>query len=287
MTEQTKIAAKKKRLGDIFVERGLITPITAERIFQKGQQLNRRFGTILEDLDLVTSAELTSALAEQFECKLVENIDRLSVSSETLGLIPVEIAMQHMVFPLKYDGRRLALAMADPSDLTVSDLLTGITPQIIPYIASKKDLRAAICKHYLSKVATRALEPTIVIVENDEGTLDFLSNSLQGKGYRIHTARDGMDAFKTVIAQGPHVVLTDLEIPKLNGYALLSALRNIPETKHIPVILLTEKPQNENEELRAFDQGFFDVIFKPLSAASIQARVKRAFHFYDHQYRGY
>lgn len=286
MSGNKLVATPRKRLGEIFVDQGLISALTAERILQKSEQLNRRFGTILEELELVTGAELAAALASQYDCKVISTFDKLKVSPETLGLIPVEVAIQQLVFPLKREGNRLAVAMVDPTDLAISDLLlTDDSLRLIPYIATKENVRAAICHHYMSKVALRAQERTIVLAEKDPGVLAMITAALQGQGYRLITARDGMEAFKLVIAQGPHVVIADQELPMFNGNALLSALHNIPETKFIPVILLTEKQRDEHAELRAFERGFFDVLFKPLHPSSVQARVKRAFHFYDNQYR--
>lgn len=287
MAGKNLVATPKKRLGEIFVDQGIISALTAERILQKSEQLKRRFGTILEELELVTGAELAAALAQQYDCKIFSSFDKLKVNRETLDLIPVEVAIQQMVFPLKREGNRLAVAMADPTDLAVGDLLADTSLQLIPYIATKEDIRSAICQQYMSKVALRAQERTIVLAEKDPTVLAKITSVLQGQGYRIITARDGMEAFKLVIAQGPHVVIADLELPLFNGNALLTALHNIPETRFIPVILLTEKQRDEHAELHAFERGFFDVLFKPLHPSSVQARVKRAFHFYDNQYRIY
>lgn len=285
MSVNTMVAAPRKRLGEIFVEQGIISELTADRILQKSKELNRRFGTILEELELVTGDELAAALASQYGSKVFSAFDKLKVSKETLGLISVEAAIQHLVFPLKREGNRLAVAMVDPTDLTIGDLLADDSLQVIPYIATRQDIRAAICEHYMSKVAMRAHQRTIVTADKDPGIHSLIASSLQGQGYRVIAARDGMEAFKLVISEGPHVVITDQEMPKLNGYALLSALHNIPETSYIPVILLAEKQRDEQVELGAFERGFFDVLFKPLNPSSVQARVKRAFHFYDNQYR--
>jgi CheY-like chemotaxis protein len=96
---------------------------------------------------------------------------------------------------------------------------------------------------------------------------------------------DGMEAYKIVIAEKPHVIITDKEMPKLDGYGLLEALKNVPETSFIPVILVTGRTMNAEEEAKAFERGFFDFIPKPVSEVTLKARVKRAFHFHDHQYK--
>ena len=283
----TASAPPRKRLGEIFIEQGIISPLTAERVLEQSRRLNRRFGTILEDLELVTGDELAAALALQYGSRVVKNLAQLHVPAEVLALIPVEIAAQHTIFPLKREGDRLAIAMVDPTDLRVSDFLSDATLKPIPFIATRQEIRAAICHHYLGKIAGRAGHRTVVVADDDQLIHQLIGDILNPMGYHIINARDGMEAFKLVIAEGPHVVITDMEMPKLGGYQLHTALRNIPETSFIPVILVTGNRKNEQEELKAFEHGFFDVLFKPFKPAALQARVKRAFHFYDHQYRLY
>lgn len=201
-------------------------------------------------------------------------------------MLPAEVAMEHLVFPLKREGARLAIAMADPTDMRVAkNLAAAIGAQVVPFIATRQDIRKAISHHYLGKTASRPQLPTVLVVDDDRVVRAMLNETLKKDGYRVLTARDGMEGFKMVIAESPHVVISDMEMPKLNGYGLLNALKNIPKTKYIPVIMITGKAKTEEEEIRAFDKGFFDVVMKPFKQASVRARVKRAFHFYEHQYR--
>jgi len=276
----------RKRLGEIFVERGIISATTCERVLQRAQQLNRRFGSVLEDLDLISGEELASALAAQYGCRTLCNLARLNVPPELLKLIPFEAAMQHLIFPLKREGDRLAVATADPTESRIlGNLAADSGLQIVPFVATRQEIREAISRHYLGKPAARPASPTVLAVDDDKTVRTLLSDCLGKAGYRVVTARDGMEAFKSVIAESPHVVISDMEMPKLDGYGLLNALKNIPETRHIPVIMITGKARDEEEELKAFQRGFFDVILKPFSQASVLARVRRAFHFYDNQYR--
>jgi len=275
-----------KRLGEILVEQGLLSPKTRDRVLRRADILHRRLGTVLEDLGLITGEELAAALAMQHGYKTIDRLDRFVVSPDLLELIPIEAAMRHLVFPLKKEGNRLALAMTDPTDMRISDNLaadSGLT--IVPFIATKQAIREAISHHYLGKPAARPTTRTILVVDDDLLIQSLLIGALEKDGYRVLTANDGMQAFRTVIAESPHVIITDLVMPKLDGYGLLNALKNIPETSFIPVILISGQMNTEEEEIKAFDRGFFDVLHKPLNQASVRARVKRAFHFYDNQYR--
>jgi PleD family two-component response regulator len=275
-----------KKLGEILVEQGIISLKTRDRLLQRAEILHRRIGNVLEDLGLVTGEELATALANQHGFKTVTNLDRFTVTPDLLELLPIEAAMQHLVFPLKKEGSRLALAMTDPTDMRVANNLAADSRlEIIPYIATKQEIREAICHHYLGKPAARPTSRTVLAVDDDRMIRTMLTEILEKDGYRVLTASDGMQAFRTVIAESPHVVITDLVMPKLDGYGLLNALKNIPETSFIPVILISGQLKSEEEELKAFNKGFFDVILKPLNQASVRARAKRAFHFYDNQYR--
>jgi len=288
MTVQTgrRRIANTKKLGEILVEQGIISAKTRDRVLRRAEILRRRFGTVLADLELVTGKELTAALAAQLGYKTVANLGRLILPPGLLELIPIEVAMQHLIFPLKIEGNRLALAMADPTDMRVADnLATDSGLKIVPFVATREDIREAISRHYLGKPAGRPTSRTVLVVDDDRATRSMLSEILGKEGYRVLTAVDGMQAFRTVIAESPHVVITDLVMPKLDGYGLLHGIKSIPETSFIPVILISGRLRSEEEELKAFDKGFFDVIIKPLNQASVRARVKRAFHFYDNQYR--
>lgn len=278
---------QRKRLGEIFIEQGIVSSTTVDRVLDKSKRLGRRLGNVLEDLGLVTGDELASALAAQYNARLVTNLQALSVPQELLQLIPGEVAMQHMIFPLKREKNLLALAMADPTDTRIVDnIASDHSLQIFPYLASRAEIRAAIVRHYFGRdVAPPVDKRTVLVVDDERLAQTVICDQLKAGGYRTLAAADGMEGFKVVVAESPHLVITDLVMPKLDGYGLLNAIRSSPDTRHLPVIMVTGRPRDDNEEQRAFDKGFFDVIYKPVKPAALLARVNRAFHFYDHQYR--
>ncbi len=275
---------QRKKLGEIFVANGIITTKTKERVLLRAQARTKRFGAMLEEMELITGDELAEALAIQYRCKVIRNLPDQPIQSELLKLIPVGVAMQNMIFPLKREENMLALAMADPTDTRAADNLAADNGlKIVPFVASRKDIHAAICIHYLGQQPTSPKDKTVLVVEDDKTIQAILGDILRKNGYQVTAATDGMEAFKTVIAQRPHVVLTDKEMPKLDGYGLLGALKNIPETRDIPVIMVTGKAMNAEEEAKAFEKGFFDYITKPVNDVTLVARVKRAFQVYSHQ----
>lgn len=276
---------KRKKLGEIFVENGVITEKTVERMLAVSKRLNKRFGTVLEDLELVTGEELAAALAIQYGCRVASNFSGYSFSPELLATIPVDVAMQNNIFPLKLDNNRLALAMADPTETrVVRNISVNHGLSITPFIATRKEIYAAICRNYLQKEVCSSAAQTVLVVEDDKliGTMfgDFLSR----QGYRVVFASDGLEAYKAVLTEKPQVVLTDLMMPKLDGFGLFDALRTIPEFSSIPVILITGSMRPE-DEVKAFDRGFFDFIEKPVKEGTLITRVKRALQFHQRKYQ--
>ena len=275
----------RKKLGEIFIEGGVLTEKTVERMLAVSKRLNKRFGTVLEDFELITGEELAAALATQYGCRVASNFAGYSFSAELLGTISVDVAMQNHIFPLKLENKRLALAMADPTETRVVRNISanqGLT--ITPFIATRKEIYAAICKNYLQKEVSLSAAHTVLVVEDDKmiGTMfgDFLSR----QGYRVIFAADGLEAYKAVLTQKPNVVLTDLMMPKLDGYGLFDALRTVPELASIPVILITSSMRPE-DEVKAFERGFFDFIEKPVREGTLITRVKRALQFHDRKYQ--
>jgi CheY-like chemotaxis protein len=235
-------------------------------------------------MGLVTAEELAGALARQFGIKVVRNLGRFQIHPAVLELVSCEVAMQHLILPLKVENGWLALAIADPTNTRImQNLAANIGLKIAPHLASRPDITAAIAKNYLRQEERSDDKRTLLVVEDDKLIQERLQEVLSKRGFRVVMAADGIEAYKLVITEKPHVVLTDKEMPKLSGYGLLAAMRNIPEMKKIPVILLTGRMTDE-EETGAFDKGFFDYILKPVKDSSLVTRVKRAVHFYENQY---
>ena len=275
----------RKKLGEIFVETGVVTVKTVERALTLAQAHNRRLGELLEDMGLVTGEELRDALAIQYKCKTANNLSKLEIAAELKQLISLEVAIENFLFPLKVEGKNLALAMADPTNTKVVENIAASNGlKIYPYIATKKDIHAAICKHYIGKEPNLTSEKTVLVVDDDNLIRNVYREILKKNGYRVVVAADGMDGYRQAISEKPHVIVTDKEMPKLNGYALLASLRNSPDTRQIPVILVTGTAMNAEEESKAFEKGFFDYITKPVNEITLAVRVKRAFQFYEHRY---
>jgi CheY-like chemotaxis protein len=272
----------RKMLGEILVENGILTRFTVERVLPLCAKSGKRFGAILEEIGLVTSEELAQALAIQYGYKIVAGFADYRFGKEVLDLVPLETAVEHVVFPLKVQNGVLALALHDPTnEKVINNLRQNNKMRIHPFIATRKDINKAIARHYLNREWVIDDDNTILIVEDDKFTLTVLSKTMKSEGYHVITAMDGMEAFREVISKRPKLVITDKEMPKLNGYGLLDSLRNIPEVNDIPVILISAS-SDPDEEAHAFEKGFFDYLSKPLRETTLKVKVKRALKSHSH-----
>src|SRR5450631_3750019 len=160
-----------KKIGQILIENGTLSPKTVARVLDLSQKHNKRFGWTLEKLKLVTGDELAAALAKQYDLKMVSNLASYKYSHEVLQLVTCEIAMQYLIFPLKLDNGNLLLAVADPTDMKiVNNLAANCRLRITVCVATKSEIYAAICKFYLEKEVQEPKTDTVLIVEDERVT---------------------------------------------------------------------------------------------------------------------
>lgn len=102
----------------------------------------------------------------------------------------------------------------------------------------------------------------ILVVEDDAYLLDFYVELLRGEGYEVFTAENGQAGLETVIYQKPHLVLTDLMMPIMDGKQMLQKIREIPEFKNLPIIILTNAGTAENFKETRIENTANDFLIK-------------------------
>jgi type IV pilus assembly protein PilB len=141
-------ATSTVRLGDLLVREGLITREQLDQTLVEQRNTGMRLGYCLVKLGFVQETEITKALARQYRMPAVD-LSRFEVDPKIIKLVPADVAVKHMVLPLKRDGRTLTVAMADPTNMGVVDDLKFITRyDIFPVIAGEYTLRTAIERYY-------------------------------------------------------------------------------------------------------------------------------------------
>ena len=114
--------------------------------------------------------------------------------------------------------------------------------------------------------------PRVLIADDDNTVVSLVAAALQNFGMECHTASDGRNAMETVRRLRPHVAVLDVNMPGMDGFAVLAAIRS--EDLPIRVLLLTAR-QREADVIRGFSLGADDYVVKPFSPMELVARLKR------------
>lgn len=115
-------------------------------------------------------------------------------------------------------------------------------------------------------------EARILVVDDEPDILSVLVYHLSRQGYRVSTAVNGPGAISAAETEVPDLILLDLMLPGMDGYAVLQELRRRDRTSRIPIMLLTAR-REEEERVRGFEVGADDYITKPFSARELVLRV--------------
>lgn len=117
------------------------------------------------------------------------------------------------------------------------------------------------------------MAPRILIADDDAWILRMVSTVLEKRGYIVETATDGEDAYTRAVRNPPDLVITDVMMPRMDGWSLVRALRARPEMGLLPVIFLTAL-SSDDDRIRGFRLGADDYVPKPFSPREVVARVQ-------------
>src|SRR5436309_6390921 len=117
--------------------------------------------------------------------------------------------------------------------------------------------------------------PRVLIVDDDPWILRMVSTLLEKRGYAIATASDGEEGLMRADQLRPDLIITDVMMPKLDGWSLVRALRSRPELALVPVIFLTALG-SDDDRIRGFRLGADDYLPKPFRFEELDLRVENA-----------
>jgi len=267
----------KKQFGALLVEKNIISATTLERALDRQKDSGKKLGAVLEEMGVITERELIDTLAKQFGFKTVKEFAGYSFPVELLNLVHADMALQRTIFPLKNQDGTLAIATNDPFDNDTFDFLgkkTGL--KIMPVLSIRQDIQAAIKKHYLRDVEAVAGRRKVLVVDDSLPIATIIEVALKKEGYDVIVGQDGVEGLKLALVEKPDLIICDSVMPRMDGFALIRAIRANPAIARIPMILLTSKASGEDEQ-RAFEAGFLDFIPKPVQPIRIVSRVNHAF----------
>ncbi len=239
---------RSKKLGEMLLERGLITPAQFSQAVSEQRVTKQILGSILVRLGHIDERELVETVADQLEIPYVD-LENYEIDEESLGIIPANIAQEHLVVPLFLIGEVLTVAMANPQDISTIDAIRHLTgKQIEPAIVRESEIRQAIEQLYGVSVG---------ITKSMDEVLQTLEAEKQDDDGELRPAED--------LRQ----MAEDAPVVKLVNMILIQAIRDYASDIHV-------EPEEDMVRVRFRIDGILREIFNPpknLQAAMI-SRLK-------------
>ena len=117
------------------------------------------------------------------------------------------------------------------------------------------------------------MNPSILVVEDEDALATLLQYNLDKEGYRVTVATDGEEALMLTSERPPDLVLLDWMLPKVSGVEVCRRLRARPETRNLPIVMLTARGE-ESDRVRGLETGADDYVVKPFSMTELSARIR-------------
>ena len=117
------------------------------------------------------------------------------------------------------------------------------------------------------------MTPQVLVVEDEDALSALLQYNLDKEGYAVTVAGDGEEALVLIDEQQPDLIVLDWMLPKVSGVEVCRRLRARPETRNLPIIMLTARGE-ESDRIRGLDTGADDYVVKPFSMSELAARIR-------------
>ncbi|UAB90382.1 phosphate regulon transcriptional regulator PhoB [Ruegeria sp. SCSIO 43209] len=116
-------------------------------------------------------------------------------------------------------------------------------------------------------------QPTVLVVEDELAQREVLAYNLDAEGFRVIRAANGDEALLLVEEDRPDIIVLDWMMPNLSGIEVCRRLKTRPDTRSIPIIMLSARSE-EVDKVRGLETGADDYVVKPYSVVELMARVR-------------
>jgi two-component system alkaline phosphatase synthesis response regulator PhoP len=116
-------------------------------------------------------------------------------------------------------------------------------------------------------------EIRILLVDDEDDVLEFLSYNIRKEGYQVHTANNGIKGLQKAIEIIPHLIILDVMMPEMDGIETCREIKQIPQLENTIIVFLTARGEDYSQ-IAGFDAGADDYVTKPVKPRLLVSRVK-------------
>lgn len=113
----------------------------------------------------------------------------------------------------------------------------------------------------------------ILVIDDDININELIKINLELAGHKVIQALDGIKGFALAKQELPNAIVLDVMMPEVDGYTVAQRIRQNPDTKHIPILMLTALSQL-NDKVKGFDIGVDDYLVKPFEMEELRVRIR-------------
>ena len=120
------------------------------------------------------------------------------------------------------------------------------------------------------------MQKKIIIIDDEKDFVDVIKQTLFDEGYSVLTAYDGEEGLDKIRTKAPDLVILDINMPKMDGYAVCREIRQDPLYRNLPIIFLTVRNEKESK-IKGMNLGSDEYIIKPFRPKELLLRIKKIF----------
>ena len=117
------------------------------------------------------------------------------------------------------------------------------------------------------------MQPYVLVMEDEDALATLLQYNLEKEGYQVVIAGDGEEGLVQIDERLPDLILLDWMLPKVSGIEVCRRLRQRPQSRNVPIIMLTARGE-ESDRIRGLDTGADDYVVKPFAVTELAARIR-------------
>jgi adenylate cyclase len=255
-----------QRFGDVLVEMGFVTRTQVMEALALQHLTGHRLGEALLSLGYITRAQLQRALSEALRSGTQVALDRPPLGEILIGLKYIEPkALDETLQQQRADGRRLGELLVDSGAVTHQQVYEALGLQqrmaAQPPDEADRELRSA---------GSNGVK--VMVVDDSALACNLVEQGLSALGYEVQKWQDPFQALESVDAFRPSIVLTDLDMPGIDGAELCRRLKTGP-SRSVPVLILTANDA-DTQRISGLRAGADDYIHKGVSMEELAARME-------------